>query len=41
MYNSFGRYHDELLEELFAYLEETSNSAVLLPSDVTAIPGPR
>ena len=38
-YDSYYRYRCQPLEGLFGYLEETSDSAALLPLDLTAIPG--
>ena len=38
-YNSYNRYRCQPLEGLFGYLEETSDSAALLPLDLTAISG--
>jgi len=38
-YDSYNRYRCQPLEGLFRYLEKTSDSAALLPLDLTAIPG--
>ena len=38
-YDSYNRYRCQPLEVLFGYLEDTSDSAALLPLDLTAIPG--